>query len=229
MKKKNCIFLICCLLQQYLFVLNYSLFDCSFERSCRKLLRGFTWVTWQIFLTANYYLAGIDAINQSIVKFSKMQIGALESRHSSFLVLDAWGISSAYHAYFAQKTIVLHILLVLHMQRFSQAIHTYSILPPKSLTWGSASLHMLSLSVVVVQGSCGWTVCSSSLSSLVEPVLHAWSVSSLPQSHNICFHKINWFEAELPLSTGVQYTPITCLVQGYRFSLFSKHNDRAIH
>lgn len=57
-------------------------------------------------------------------------------------------IGSSHHVYLEQKLFRLYSLLVFHTQRFSQAVHTYSLLPKKCLTW--SSLHMLTLLVMVV-------------------------------------------------------------------------------
>jgi len=49
-----------------------------------------------------------DTANPSIMKHCKTQSGVLESRNVLFLVPDAWGISSTYHAYVAQKILSLY-------------------------------------------------------------------------------------------------------------------------
>ena len=76
--------------------------------------------------------AYFDTVNCLIVKLSKIQVGVLESKYSLFLAPDEWRISSAYHACLAQKIFSLYILSVLHMRKFSQALHTYSTLPPQN-------------------------------------------------------------------------------------------------
>ena len=56
-----------------------------------------------------------DSGNRSVMKHPKTQIRVLESRNSLFLVLDAWEMSSTYHAYVAQNTVSLYSLLMLHV------------------------------------------------------------------------------------------------------------------
>lgn len=42
-------------------------------------------------------------------------------------------IGSSHHVYLEQKLFRLYSLLVFHTQRFSQAVHTYSLLPKKTI------------------------------------------------------------------------------------------------
>ena len=155
-----------------------------------------------------------DTANPSIMKHCKTQSGVLESRNVLFLLLDARGISSTYHAYVAQKILTLYSLRI--CKCFPVQYTDIPYFPIKSLTRGSALSHMFRLFVVVFPQPSGWSLYSSSLCSLLPSRLHQCSVGSLAQSHNICLHKMRWFNAELPLPAPYKQFCISQLSSWYK-------------
>lgn len=146
----------------------------------------------------------------------------LEARHSLFSVLDAWGISSTYHVYVAQKILSLDSLLMLYMQTFSCTVHRYSILP----------INVGICTITHVQTFCGGDPTALWMKSLFFlPLLTAWTPFSLmlgvlfvlitQELHSQ--YLLNQSRTSLiDLIQGVRYVTIIYLVQNLRFFLFCK-------